>query len=227
MNSIGLSTHVIGRALLSKEVLSERQLDDVSKELHESDKDLEHCCPMDAVRLRSMDAMMAYGVWLYVLVRHFRPTIVVETGVQNGCSTEMILWAIHRNQAGRLYSIDSGGTSSDGSHKTSWNETRDGIPGKDIHDGLKRNWDLTIGLSSSCLNDLCQRLERVDLFWHDSDHSAENVQFEFLTIKPYVSCGGILCLHDFNGQPIDLGPPAFDVILPHEAPLLRGWRRIV
>ena len=220
-----LANHPIGAHLLGAGLLAAKACASLEKELSEKDPALEGRCPLDSVRLRSLDAVEAYGMWLYILVRTMRPKAVVETGVQNGCSTELILWALHRNRWGQLYSIDSGPTSSDGSHATQWNKTTDGVPGKDILDGLKGRWDLTVGLSRECLPGLCNRLKKVDIFWHDSDHSSGNVKVEFETAMPFVPPGGVVCLHDYDGQDIQPENEGFERIVHEKAPLLRAWRR--
>jgi predicted O-methyltransferase YrrM len=46
------------------------------------------------------------GTALYVLVRIFKPEVVVETGVANGVSSSFILKALDQNSRGKLYSID-------------------------------------------------------------------------------------------------------------------------
>jgi hypothetical protein len=165
-------------------------------------------------------------MWLYILVRTQRPAVVVETGVQNGCSTEMILWALYRNAIGRLYSVDSGPTSTDGSHATDWHKTDGGLPGKNIVKGLKDRWELSIGLSCDQLPGLCERLKVVDMFWHDSDHSDNNVTFEFDTVMPYIYIGGVLCLHDFSDQRIMLPEPEYRLVIPQHQPELRAWKKV-
>ena len=225
MDALRLTEAPTGKHLMAAGVVSRDTLRRMARELAETDPALGGFCPLDAERLRSSDAVEAYGIWLYVLVRVLRPRAVVETGVQNGCSTELILWAIRRNGRGRLFSIDSGPTSSDGSHHTPWHRTTDGIPGQHILEALKANWDLTIGLSRDRLLDVCRRAGNVDSFWHDSDHSPENVRFEFAAAKPFVSAGGILCLHDFDGQDVTLGEESYHVIVPQQAPHLRVWRK--
>jgi predicted O-methyltransferase YrrM len=206
-------------------LLDARQLALIEQELSQAETALDGKCPWESARLRSAEAVEAYGAWLYVLARALRPAVVVETGVQNGCSTELILWALHRNRHGQLYSVDSGPTSSDGSHKTAWNTTQDGIPGKNIIAGLKERWNLTTGLSRDRLPDLCRKVANVDMFWHDSDHSSENVAFEFATVAPYVTTGGALCMHDFTGQPVGMDAPGYCLAVPNLAPHLRVWRK--
>ncbi len=223
---MGLEELPTGKHLIESGLISARQLQLLEEELSRKDPELEGRCPLDAQRLRARDAVEAYGRWLYVLVRAARPGAVLETGVQKGCSTEMILWAIYRNGCGRLFSIDSGPTSSDGFHHTRWHQTQDGMPGKDILPGLKAYWELTIGLTRDHLENLCQRLKDVDLFWHDSDHSPENVRFEFRTVKHFVPIGGLLCLHDFDGQDVTLEEDHYRLIVPLEAPLLRLWQKV-
>ena len=194
-------------------------------EVTRADPDLEGRCPRDAERLRSREAVEAYGMWLYALVRLLQPRVVLETGVQNGCSTELILWAIHRNGTGRLYSIDSGPTSTDGSHATAWHQTKDGIPGRDILHGLRPHWDLTVGLTREELPGLCRQVGIVDIFWHDSDHSAENVRFEFSAVEDHIPSGGLLALHDFQGQPVGLDEATYRLVVPQRNPYLRIWRK--
>lgn len=46
------------------------------------------------------------GRILYAVVRAMRPSVVVEFGVKNGCSSKHILAALVRNQRGRLVSYD-------------------------------------------------------------------------------------------------------------------------
>lgn len=47
-----------------------------------------------------------FRLLIYVLVRKFKPEIVIETGVASGASTAFILCAMHQNNKGSLYSID-------------------------------------------------------------------------------------------------------------------------
>lgn len=46
----------------------------------------------------------------------------------------------------------------------------------------RSRWSLTSGKSSDHLEPLLRRIGPVDIFLHDSDHSYENMQFEFRTI---------------------------------------------
>jgi len=82
-----------------------------------------------------------------------------------------------------------------------------------------------IGLAHDRLPDVCQRAESVDFFWHDGDHSPENVRSEFAATEPFVPPGGILCLQDFDGQGVTLDDEVYALIVPQRAPCLRVWRK--
>lgn len=196
-----------------------------ARECDESDTEI-GAAPRDTNRLRSEDAFRAYGLHLYALVRHVKPTTIIETGVQNGMSTECLLWALHRNRHGHLHSIDSGPTSSDGSHASSWHATRDGVPGRDIHNGLRGRWTLHLGLSVDLLPKVSAKVGTVDMFWHDSDHSEENVQREFTQVKEHLRNGGYACMHDYDGQKTSLETDQrFTLVRDRSHPLLRLWKK--
>lgn len=128
------------------------------------------------------------SLW-YVLVRRYKPEVVVETGVSMGWSTSMILYALNRNKKGRLYSID---TDSDQTTKD-W-----GGVGYLLTQELKSRWDLIIGDSKETLKPLLDRLGTVDMFIHDSDHSYDVMKFEYETAWKYLRSGGILASDDVN-----------------------------
>ncbi|MEM3449881.1 MAG: class I SAM-dependent methyltransferase [Nitrososphaerota archaeon] len=52
------------------------------------------------------------------------------------------------------------------------------------------------GLSRDKLKPLLQKLGSVDLFLHDSEHSYENMMFEFKAVWPFLREGGILLADD-------------------------------
>ena len=182
--------------------------------------------------LRPGDAFQFYALPLYVLARIIRPTLAVETGTQNGASAQAILCAIRRNDHGRLLSIDAGTNSSDGTHQF----TEDGVPGKHIPDHLRDRWDLVIGLTQHKLAPILA-VQAVDLFFHDSDHSREVVEFEFRTVVAASRPGTIVSLHDHYGQ-WDYRSilEGWDPICGHEHPqvleengiyhnVIRAWRK--
>lgn len=134
---------------------------------------------------------------VYVACRAIKPRIVVETGVGSGFSTTLILQALSENPEGMLYSIDfpSANFITIG-RKVGWL-----VPAQ-----LRRRWTLVIGKSSNVLPSVLKDVGEIDMFLHDSDHSYENMMFEFRAAWNYLKEGGILFSHDvdFNNAFPDL-----------------------
>jgi predicted O-methyltransferase YrrM len=125
---------------------------------------------------------------LYALVRISKPKIAVETGVGAGVSSAIILRAMKLNGQGRLYSIDAGLRSFDGINLP---------PNKPIgfiipEDLKKKRWKLIEGYSREHLGPLLKELNSIDLFFHDSEHSYENMVYEYKAAWEYLKRGGYL-----------------------------------
>jgi Methyltransferase domain len=147
----------------------------------------------------------AEGGYLYAIYRHLRPQAAVETGVANGFSTAFALLALERNGAGHLYSVDlprevgrdyEAGTFYEG-------EGRAGIPsgseaGWLIPVELKERWTLVLGRTQDELSPLLERLETIDSFMHDSEHSFDCMWFEFNEAWAHLREGGVLLSDDVN-----------------------------
>ena len=143
------------------------------------------------------------GIIIYIIVRHVKPEIVVETGVGPGGTTSFILKALEDNQKGELLSID--------------------LPGYDdlvypyigkcgnlhIPKGLEVGWlvppwlkhrhKLIIGNSKEKLPELLSNLgTSVDIFMHDSLHTDEHILFELNTVLPHMTNNGIMLCDDVN-----------------------------
>jgi hypothetical protein len=145
------------------------------------------------------------GGYLYAVLRHVRPAVAVETGVANGFSTAFSLLALERNGDGHLYSIDlprevgreyEPGTFYEG-------EGRAGIPrgaepGWLIPLELKEGWTLILGRTQDELPPLLERLDSIDSFMHDSEHSFECMWFEYNEAWPRLRAGGVLLSDDVN-----------------------------
>lgn len=121
---------------------------------------------------------------LYLLVRSMRPEVVIETGVCYGQSSAYILQALAENRRGTLYSIDLGNSPDE--------------PPSDffIPEHLTRRWHLIIGDSRHELPRLLARLERIDLFHHDSLHTFEHMMWEYDTAYYHLRNDGVLSSHD-------------------------------
>lgn len=127
---------------------------------------------------------------LYTIVRAFKPAIIIETGVASGMSSAHILRALAANGTGTLYSIDlpnvQQGSILPQGRSSGWM----------VPDSLRGRWQLHIGDSWRLLPELLEKLDHVDLFLHDSDHSYENMLFEFEQAFPRVASGGLVLSDD-------------------------------
>ena len=135
------------------------------------------------------------GLTLYALVRLLQPTTVVETGVADGRSSFMILSAMERNGQGTLHSFEvrpDAGSLVRG--HAQWNLTV-----SDARDARAR------------FTDALERLEAIDLFLHDSDHSYGSQMFEYEQAWPKIPVGGVLASDD-----VDLTKAYVDFATRHE-----------
>ena len=135
---------------------------------------------------------------LYVMVRILNPATVVETGVSAGVSSAFILKALHDNNRGTLYSIDL--------PRYDQEHIPNGVsplppgkgPGFVIPQDIKGRWVLKIGKSKDILPIFLNEINKVDIFIHDSEHTYENMMFEYATVWDYLPKGGLLLSHDIG-----------------------------
>ncbi len=127
------------------------------------------------------------GAALYAICRRQQPDIVVETGVASGMSSSYILCALEQNGHGELYSIDLPG----------WEEKQSGWM---IPDYLRHRWHLTLGRSSEKLPPLLKEIGHVNIFLHDSEHSYQNMLWEFQTAWAYLKAEGLLLAHNIDNN---------------------------
>lgn len=125
------------------------------------------------------------GMVLYTICRSQKPDIVVETGVASGVSSSYILCAMEQNQQGQLYSID-----------LPWR--KESQSGWIVPDYLRDGWHLIIGDTSDKLEPLLKKVGEIDIFLHDSDHSYQNMIWEFQTAWKYLKKGGLLLSHNID-----------------------------
>lgn len=138
---------------------------------------------------------------LYAVVRSLQPSVVVETGVHYGHSTAYILAALSRNGHGHLHSVDPVAASS------CPGDTEE--PGWLVPETLRDDWTLHVGRSQRVLPELLPELGSVDLFLHDSDHSAPCMLFEFELAWEWLSERGLLVSDDIHWN------DAFPTFLDH------------
>jgi predicted O-methyltransferase YrrM len=120
---------------------------------------------------------------LYTLVRHAKPSLLVEVGVANGRSTQVILSALDANEAGQLVSVDidpdAGGAAR-------------GHP----------RWSLRIhspGRSSSQqLRNLLAEVGAPDLFFHDAMHTYYDQYAEYIAACEHMRPGSLFVSDDVD-----------------------------
>ena len=143
----------------------------------------------------------------YALVRALAPSVIVETGVANGISTSYLLLACHRNCKGVVYSIDI--------------DRREFLPperatGWIVPDYLRARWTLILADARTALPSLLSRLCPIDIFIHDSDHTYEQMQFEFEQSYAHLRPEGLLISDDISFN------SAFDDFVATHHPALTG-----
>jgi len=133
---------------------------------------------------------------LYSIVRTLSPEIVVETGVAAGVSSAYILAALERNGRGHLYSIDLPGYEAEylpriGIKPSAVLPRREQL-GYAVPTHLRGRWTLKIGKSQELLEPLMNRLDLISIFFHDGEHTYENMLFEFNLAWKHLKKGGAL-----------------------------------
>lgn len=137
---------------------------------------------------------------LFSVIRKFKPVRIVETGVAQGVSSYAILKALQLNGQGKLISIDlpnrnpNGYRYHDGTLDTVYTPP-DLMPGWLVPEELRKFWVLKLGRSSEVLPTLDGS---VDMFFHDSEHSYENMAFEYNWAYSHLSKGGIITSDDIG-----------------------------
>jgi len=132
------------------------------------------------------DTAFVRAIWC--LVRHLRPTNIVETGVAHGFTSRFILEALHRNGSGHLWSIDL----------PPLNPTLQKQVGVAVGERFSDRWTYIRGSSRRRLPDLLSRLGQIELFVHDSLHTERNVRFELDRAWKVLRPGGALVIDDID-----------------------------
>lgn len=123
---------------------------------------------------------------LYIICRIWEPDFVVETGVAAGYSSTLILQALEDNGKGRLFSIDIGQRHF--GRDIGWLVPKE----------LQPRWTLYLESSQKRLKPLLEELGQINIFYHDSEHTYENMMFEYETSYAHIKSGGVLLTHDMG-----------------------------
>src|SRR5262249_13671972 len=130
---------------------------------------------------------LARAVWCTVL--HKQPAVVLETGVARGVTSRIVLEALARNDQGHLWSIDLPHPFEKGLHVQT---------GAAVPVAYRERWSYIEGSSRRRLPSLLRSLGRVDLFIHDSLHTARNTRFEMKSTLSVMKPGGIMIIDDIS-----------------------------
>lgn len=136
------------------------------------------------------DPALICAIWC--LIRHLKPLRVVETGVAHGVSSRFILEALALNGAGQLWSIDLPPVEHD------WAE-QIGIA---VDERNAERWQLIRGASRIHLPPLLAELGTIDMFIHDSLHSARNLRFELDRAWTALGPGGAIIVDDIDANDV-------------------------
>ncbi len=124
---------------------------------------------------------------LYAVVRKFKPNHMLETGIANGYSATIILTAMKKNGTGALTSVDV-------TDLFEFNGKKQKV-GWLVPDDLVSLWETKIGKTKDVLPDLSFE---IDAFYHDSEHSEQNMLFEFDWADKHLKKQGILISDDID-----------------------------
>jgi hypothetical protein len=134
------------------------------------------------------DAGLLRAIWC--LVRHQKPKKLVETGVAHGLTSRVILEALERNSEGHLWSIDLPPL------ERHWRKQ----VGVAVHGPCAARWSYIKGTSSRRLPKLLAGIGEIDLFIHDSLHSAYNVRFEMDRALEFLGPGKPMVIDDIDSN---------------------------
>lgn len=155
--------------------------------------------PTDFMTTASGSTMFFHCISLYAFIRLVQPEIVIETGGTPGKSSAFILQAMQRNNKGFLFTIDlpPPETGTTVHMKQMYRMRPKGVTSNWlVPANLRNRQQLLTGASYHYLPRLLQQVKHLDVFIHDSDHSYDNMMWEFRTVHSYLRHGGFLWSDD-------------------------------
>jgi predicted O-methyltransferase YrrM len=144
--------------------------------------------------------------FLYWAVRTAKPKTIVQTGVSNGLSSAFMMLALAKNgPQGRLHAIDLPHIFNP--MDPAWTRP-DIVYGVAIPQGESSGWmvpdiyrdrfKVERGDAGELLPILVDRLQSIDMFYHDSDHTYAHMMFEFREVKRKLTPGGLIVADDIS-----------------------------
>jgi hypothetical protein len=133
------------------------------------------------------DSSLCRAVWCTIL--HTRPKVVIETGVAHGITSRIVLEALSRNDCGHLWSIDLPFPFDHAMHADT---------GAAVTEACRARWSYLQGSSRQRLPPLVADVGRVEVFIHDSLHTARNTVFEMKQAASSMPQGGVMLIDDIG-----------------------------
>jgi hypothetical protein len=133
------------------------------------------------------DRSLCRAAWCVVL--HARPGVVIETGVAHGVTSRIVLEGLGQNEHGNLWSIDLPHPLDRELHAQT---------AAAVTDACRARWSYLEGSSRQRLPRLVAQVPEVDLFIHDSLHTARNTMFEMEQVAPAMPPDGIMLVDDIR-----------------------------
>jgi predicted O-methyltransferase YrrM len=146
------------------------------------------------------------ALFLYWLVRRAKPRTILQTGVCNGLSAAfMMLGLVKNGPDGTLHVIDLPPVFNpdDPAWTVEGNVYGVVIPeGKTsgwlVPDAYRERFEVWNGDAKDLLPKMVDKLDAIDLFYHDSDHTYNHMMFEFHQAKRKLSEGGLVVGDDVS-----------------------------
>jgi len=152
----------------------------------------------------SIDWFAFERVLIYVLIRHLKPRVVLETGVYYGGNSAFALLALAKNENGKMVSIDYPDSEirRDGADESRHTLVGDSElydptlrPGFMIPLSLYSRWELIEGDSLKVIPEI---KETFDFYIHDSDHSMKFLSRELSAAWEKLSDNALILVDDVD-----------------------------
>jgi hypothetical protein len=135
------------------------------------------------------DSSLCRAMWCVTL--HTRPEVAIETGVAHGVTSRIVLEALAQNHLGHLWSIDL---------PFPFDHRLHGETGTVVTGACRTRWSYLEGSSKQRLPPLVAEVGPVEMFIHDSLHTAENTLFEMEQAASAMSAGGVMLVDDIDSH---------------------------
>ena len=135
------------------------------------------------------ETLLCRAVWCVAL--HTRPEVVIETGVAHGVTSRIVLEALKENDLGHLWSIDL---------PFPFDHRLHGETGIAVPDVCRPRWSYVEGSSRKRLPSLVAEVGHVEMFIHDSLHTASNTLFEMEQVASAMPVGAVMLVDDIGSH---------------------------